>query len=430
LTLEIGCEISDLSHLLRWRDLFMGNIFSLLDPVSLIINALNLFSRLFGGGGGGSIQPTGTNLIENNTTGSDGVDPSLVTAAGGFLPSGTTPWNSGTSSTASDIQITDVEATEAPGQLVVTYTENGIPNKRAVVNKDTNSKLDVNEYRPKKVSGEDIISISLPDATGKAVVVEANYNQTTGKFISDSSVGRGGSASDIQITGAKTTNVSGQLLVTYTENGAARTIVVDEYRKKGPNELTSNEYRVDNGSSVTVSFKDTKGEERTKTFDFNFDTGAFATSSKTSNSSASATSGYEYRWSIKADGTQVLLYRPQRTNGKGTELTLDSDGGNLAAGERSRTQLPFNSTVKVNINGKIYSVPLGEIKPATTPAWGSGDNVIPLNNETQIATNPSTNNNGASTLTNAMNSAFTNSGSTMLSSINTADTTPTTLATT
>ncbi|MFN5588528.1 MAG: hypothetical protein ACK48P_01700, partial [Holosporales bacterium] len=414
--------------------LFMGNIFSLLGPVGLIINALsNLLSGsgLFGGGGGGSIQPTGTNPIANNTTGSDGVDPSLVTAVGGVVPSGTTPWNSGTSSTASDIQITDVEATETPGQLVVTYTENGIPNKRAVVNKDTNSKLDVNEYRPKKVSGEDIISISLPDATGKAVVVEANYNQTTGKFISDSSVGRGGSASDIQITGAKTTNVSGQLLVTYTENGAARTIVVDEYRKKGPNELTSNEYRVDNGSSVTVSFKDTKGEERTKTFDFNFDTGAFATSSKTSNSSASATSGYEYRWSIKADGTQVLLYRPQRTNGKGTELTLDLDGGNPAAGERSRTQITSNSTVKVNINGKIYSVPLGEIKPATTPAWGSGDNVILLNNETQIATNPSTNtNNGASTLTDAISAVFPNSGSTIASGINADTTPPTTLATT
>jgi hypothetical protein len=163
----------------------------------------------------------------------------------------------------------------------------------------------------------------------------------------------------------------------------------------------------------------------------NFEQTSTTQDSTDSAESSAVTDLYDFRWQRDDNEQQVLMYREKNSKSKGKKLTLDLDGGNPEAGERSRTQITSNSTVKVNINGKIYSVPLGEIKPATTPAWGSGDNVIPLNNETQIATNPSTNDNGASTLTNAI-TAFTDTGSTMLSSgiNNTVDTTPTTLAAT
>ncbi|MFN7226695.1 MAG: hypothetical protein ACK5UY_05555 [Holosporales bacterium] len=247
-------------------------------------------------------------------------------------------------------------------------------------------------------------------------------------------------SSDIQITGAEQTDVPGQLIVTYTEDGATpQTIVVNEYTKTGPNELTTNEYRVDDGSSVTVSFEDKEGNERIKTFDFNFDTGAFTTSSQTSTDSAESsavTDLYDFRWAYNSNGEQVLLYRPKGDEtDPGTVLTPDADGGSLAENERSTmvwNSGGSSSSYKVNIGGTTYSVPVGVIEVVTATTWGlSGENI--QNNEgsgTLIATD-STTTTTAANLTTAVASAFADTGPTIASGINTADTTPpTTLATT
>ncbi|MFN9322617.1 MAG: hypothetical protein ACK59C_02425 [Holosporales bacterium] len=339
---------------------------------SLLRGLLGWMSGWFGGGGSTSSDPKKpTNVLPENITGtteaitaatgssSDGNNEILIAARDITelgIESYTTPI-SVPDVTTSTLQVRKVEPTDVDGQLIVTYTENGKEGQTAIVNnymKDGNSKFDVNEYRPNKWSGKNIISISLPDATGKAVVVEANYNTETGIFTPELTYKWGSVAAPKDYDDA-----------TLGESGTIPAIYVRDAN--------------DNVAALIAGGKNPKPGE---------------------------------------------FY-----NNRG-QYTLNLGGG--------RTVTVTTRDIR---NAADNSMPIGKKSPWDTQGTVEARSTLPTNSgtpkqrqfldeEIQIATNPSTNtNNRASTLTNAI-TAFTDTGSTSASSINTDDTTPTTLVAT
>jgi hypothetical protein len=197
-------------------------------------------------------------------------------------------------------------------------------------------------------------------------------------------------------------------------------------------------------TNVRIALQDANGEtviiEGTYNSAGNFEQTSTTQDSTDSAESSAVTDLYDFRWAYGSDGkTQVLLYRPKGDEtDPGTVLTADADGGSLAENERSTivwNSDGSSSSYKVNIGGTTYSVPVGVIEVVTATTWGlSGENI--QNNEgseTLIATDSTTTTTTTTTaanLTTAVASAFADTGPTIASGINTADTTPTTLAAT
>jgi hypothetical protein len=230
----------------------------------------------------------------------------------------------------------------------------------------------------------------------------------------------------------------------YYENGKYKTYQAEKVVTQNTDgTLDEGEFKsviVNGKESLIIVLNDKNGEPVTIEGEYNESTGDFEQTSTTQASSDSAESNavtdlYDFRWAYNSNGEQVLRYRPKGDDTDiGTVLTLDVDGGSLAENERSTivwNSDGSSSSYKVNIGGTTYSVPVGVIEVVTATTWGlSGENI--QNNEgseTLIATDSTTTTTAANLIT-AVASAFADTGSTIASSINTADTTPTTLAAT
>ncbi|MFN9789629.1 MAG: hypothetical protein ACK53X_00880, partial [Holosporales bacterium] len=164
----------------------MGNIFSLLGPVGLIINALSKFlSGLFDGGDSTSSDPKKpANVLRENITGTTGTTEEVISAATG---SSDTERNTTNPSSDTPITITSIKKNpNNPSELWVDYKE-GDNKFIKVVTKNTDGTLDEGEFQSLGWSqqngaiDETNVRIALQDANGETVIIEGTYN-SAGNF--------------------------------------------------------------------------------------------------------------------------------------------------------------------------------------------------------------------------------------------------------
>ncbi|MFN7754289.1 MAG: hypothetical protein ACK5O9_00375 [Holosporales bacterium] len=162
----------------------MGNIFSLLGPVGLIINAFNLLSGWFGGGG--STSSSDANVLPENITGTTGTTEEVISAATG---SSDTERNTTNPSSDTPITITSIKKNpNNPSELWVKYEEGTYKTEKSFIeNENTDGPLDEGEFQSLGWSqqngaiDETNVRIALQDANGETVIIEGTYN-SAGNF--------------------------------------------------------------------------------------------------------------------------------------------------------------------------------------------------------------------------------------------------------